>query len=161
MKTTRRKFILTAAGGSLGALAAVPGAAAPDGAQTGGNDPGVVVIPERQVPVLAEADVVVCGGGTAGISAACCAARHGAKVVLLERWPSLGGMATNALVNIWHTSDRTKQVIFGFVQEAIERGGRLHPPLRRFSQAARDALVRPRRHAGRVLADAARTPACA
>ena len=33
-------------------------------------------------------------------------------------------MATNALVNIWHTSDRTKQVIHGFVQEAVERGGR-------------------------------------
>jgi hypothetical protein len=32
-------------------------------------------------------------------------------------------MATNALVNIWHTSDRKKQVIFGFVQEAIERAG--------------------------------------
>jgi hypothetical protein len=32
-------------------------------------------------------------------------------------------MATNALVNIWHTSDRTKQVIRGFVQEAIDRGG--------------------------------------
>jgi hypothetical protein len=33
-------------------------------------------------------------------------------------------MATNALVNIWHTSDRTKQVILGFVQEAVDRGGR-------------------------------------
>jgi len=68
--------------------------------------------------------VVVCGGGTAGIAAACCAARRGAKVILLERWPSVGGMATNALVNIWHTSDRTKQVIRGFVQEAVDRGGR-------------------------------------
>jgi len=82
-----------------------------------------VLVPARKLPVLAEADVVVCGGGTAGIAAACCAARHGAKVILLERWPSLGGMATNALVNIWHTSDRQKQVIFGFVQEAVEQGG--------------------------------------
>ncbi len=82
-----------------------------------------VLVPARKVPVLAEAEVVVCGGGTAGIAAACCAAKHGAKVLLLERWPSLGGMATNALVNIWHTSDRRKQVIFGFVQEAIERAG--------------------------------------
>ena len=32
--------------------------------------------------------------------------------------------STNALVNIWHTSDRTKQVIAGFVQEAVDRGGR-------------------------------------
>lgn len=78
-----------------------------------------MVIPQRKIPVLAEADVVANGGGTEGISAACGAARHGAKVILLERWPSIGGMATNALVNIWHTSDRTKQVIYGFAQEAV------------------------------------------
>ena len=119
MKTTRRKFLVTAAGGSL-AIAATSG----DAAKRDGNATGTLVVPQREVPVLAEADVVVCGGGTAGISAACCAARHGAKVILLERWPSLGGMATNALVNIWHTSDRTKQVIRGFVQEAVDRGGR-------------------------------------
>lgn len=106
MKTTRRNFLLGAVGGALAAGANIALAEA-----------------EHKLPVLAEADVVVCGGGTAGISAACCAARHGAKVILLERWPSLGGMATNALVNIWHTSDRKKQVIFGFVQEAIERAG--------------------------------------
>ncbi|MDW8039202.1 MAG: FAD-dependent oxidoreductase [Thermoguttaceae bacterium] len=85
---------------------------------------GYVMVPARKTPVLAEADVVVCGGGPAGVAAACSAARRGAKVILLERWPSVGGMATNALVNIWHTSDRTKQVIYGLVQEAIERGGR-------------------------------------
>jgi hypothetical protein len=117
--TTRRTFIFAAASGSFGALATTAQAA-----KLSGKQAGVIVIPERKVPVLAEADVVVCGGGTAGIAAACCAARHGAKVVLLERWPSLGGMATNALVNIWHTSDRTKQVIRGFVQEAVDRGGR-------------------------------------
>ena len=99
MKPTRRKFLLAAAGGGLGTLATIPGAAAAS-APKEGDAPGVVVIPERKMHVLAEADVVVCGGGTAGISAAFCAARHGAKVILLERWPSLGGMATNALVNI-------------------------------------------------------------
>lgn len=113
MKTSRRGFMLRAAGGGIGLAAA---GVAPAGASA---SPG-----SHDYPVLAEADVIVCGGGPAGIAAACCAARHGAKVILLERWPSVGGMATNALVNIWHTSDRTKQVIFGFIQEAIERGGR-------------------------------------
>lgn len=159
MKTTRRKLILTAARGGCGALAAVPAAALP-AAKPAAEDSGVVLIPERKLPVLAEADVVVCGGGTAGLSAACCAARHGAKVILLERWPSLGGMATNALVNIWHTSDRKKPVIQGFVQEAIDRGGRFvrrmdHYPTKPethefdstgmrvvFDQLARDAGVR-------------------
>jgi hypothetical protein len=83
-----------------------------------------ILVPQHDVPVLTETDVVVCGGGPAGIAAACCAARHGADVLLLERWPSVGGMATNALVNIWHTSDRAKVVIRGIVQEAIERSGR-------------------------------------
>lgn len=121
MTTSRRDFMVAAAGGGLGAWAA--GGTSRAVAKTDGSGPAIV-IPQRRVPVLAEADVVVCGGGTAGISAAYCAARHGAKVILLERWPSLGGMATNALVNIWHTSDRTRQVIVGFVQAAIDRGGR-------------------------------------
>jgi hypothetical protein len=120
MSTTRRKFILGAAGGSLGALAAIPAATA-QAARVEYDHPGVVVIPEQQVPVLAEADVLVCGGGTAGIAAACSAARHGVKVILLERWPCVGGMATAALVNIWHRSDRTKVVINGLVEEAAER----------------------------------------
>ena len=125
-RSSRRNFLATAAGGALGLSAhglsaqALPSHGAGSEAEKG----GCITVPERKIPVLAEADVVVCGGGTAGISAACCAARHGAKVLLLERWPSVGGMATNALVNIWHTSDRTKQVICGFVQEAIDRGGR-------------------------------------
>lgn len=83
-----------------------------------------IVLPAREVPVLAEADIVVVGGGPAGIAAAVSASRHGAKVILLERWPSVGGQATNALVNIWHTSDRTKQVIYGLVQEVIDRCGK-------------------------------------
>jgi len=120
MKSTRRKFLLTAAGSGMGATVSPLVGLAGDADRASA---GYVVVPQRKVPVLAEADVVVCGGGTAGVSAACCAARHGAQVVLLERWPSVGGMATNALVNIWHTSDRTKQVIHGFVEEAVERGG--------------------------------------
>lgn len=122
MKPTRRSFLLAAAGSSLGAVVA-----ASDGGGLSANAADVaddLAIPERRVPVLAEADVVVCGGGPAGIAAACSASRHGVKVVLLERWPSVGGMATNALVNIWHTSDRARQVIQGFTQEAIDRGGR-------------------------------------
>ena len=78
-------------------------------------------IPARTIPVAHEADLVVVGGGPSGIATAVSAARHGAKVVLLERWPSVGGAATNALVNIWHTSDREKIVILGIVQELIER----------------------------------------
>lgn len=80
-----------------------------------------VHVPAQEIPLLAEADVLVCGGGTAGITAACSAARHGVSVILLERWPCVGGMATAALVNGWHRSDREKMVIYGLVEEAAQR----------------------------------------
>lgn len=80
-----------------------------------------VLVPKSSVPVLHETDVVVCGGGCAGVTAAIAAARHGASVILLERWPSVGGMATNALVTCWHRSDRQKMVIYGLVEESTQR----------------------------------------
>lgn len=72
-------------------------------------------------PVLFETDVLVIGGGPAGVAAAVSAARAGARTALIERWPILGGMGTGALVNIWHTSDKEKEVIFGLTRELIER----------------------------------------
>ena len=52
----------------------------------------------RTIPVYGEFDVVVCGGGVAGVAAAACAARCGASVILLERYGYLGGLATGGLV---------------------------------------------------------------
>jgi hypothetical protein len=80
-----------------------------------------VQVPAAAIPVLAEGDLLVCGGGCAGITAAVSAARRGLRVLLLERWPCVGGMATAALVTGWHRSDREKVVINGLVEEAAER----------------------------------------
>ena len=44
-------------------------------------------------------DVIVCGGGLAGIAAAISAKREGKDVLLIERYGFLGGHATNALVS--------------------------------------------------------------
>jgi len=44
-------------------------------------------------------DLVVAGGGVAGVSAAVTAARHGLRTLLLESQTSLGGLATNGYVN--------------------------------------------------------------
>ena len=52
----------------------------------------------RQTDVCAEVDVLVCGGGSAGVAAAVAAARSGARVLLLERYGYLGGLATGGLV---------------------------------------------------------------
>jgi len=53
---------------------------------------------EKDVPVVAETDVLVVGGGLAGVAAAVAAARGGAKTVLVERSGALGGMSTVGLV---------------------------------------------------------------
>ena len=55
----------------------------------------------NQVPRIAEADVLVCGGGPAGIGAAIMAARVGADVMIIEAQGCLGGMATAGMMSDW------------------------------------------------------------
>jgi hypothetical protein len=88
----------------------------------------------RDTSVAYEADVVVVGGGPGGHSAAMAAARNGARVVLLERYGHLGGMASGGIViQIPHMSDGGKEpVIAGLNLEWLERldkipGGTLRP----------------------------------
>jgi len=74
--------------------------------------------------VLAEVDVAVFGGGPAGACAAAAAARAGKRVLLVERHGFLGGTATAANVNWWHSlygTDRATKVIGGLAEEAIRR----------------------------------------
>ena len=81
-----------------------------------------------------QTDVVVVGGGTAGVFAAIAAARCGAKTVLIEKNSTLGGTMTVANVNFpglfyaWG-----KQIIDGPCWEAIQRtaalGGAVIPPI--------------------------------
>lgn len=59
---------------------------------------GRVIQPARELPVFHTADVVVVGGGAAGFCAAVAAARAGAKVALVERYGSMGGLFTNGMV---------------------------------------------------------------
>ena len=52
--------------------------------------------PARQIPLYGEYEVVVLGGGPAGIAAAVAAARAGRRTLLIERYGFLGGMGTAA-----------------------------------------------------------------
>ena len=90
--------------------------------------------PARTTPVLERTQVLVVGGGAAGISAAIAAARSGAEVTLVERYGSLGGLATGGLIALLLTLDdgRGRPVVGGLCQETVERlereGGCYYPP---------------------------------
>src|SRR5918995_6871542 len=86
--------------------------------------------PGRETDVLGSFDVVVVGGGPAGIAAATAAARHGADVLLVERYGFLGGMGTAGgvtnfagLYGLVH--GETRQVVHGVVDELLDRIDRL------------------------------------
>lgn len=66
-----------------------------------------------------EWDVVVCGGGSAGIAAALSAARNGARVALIEKESYLGGTATGGLVCsfAYGYHDKERQILSGIFSE--------------------------------------------
>ena len=63
----------------------------------------------RAVPVLAETDVLVVGGGPAGLSAALASAREGVNTMLVERYGCFGGNITQAMVGsiAWYRHENT------------------------------------------------------
>ncbi|RLI06457.1 FAD-dependent oxidoreductase, partial [Candidatus Bathyarchaeota archaeon] len=70
---------------------------------------------------ISEYDVVVAGGGTAGVAAAIAAARNGADTLLIEKYGFLGGTMTAGLVNPFMTFHAgNKQIIKGIFQEIID-----------------------------------------
>ncbi len=88
----------------------------------------------NNIPDTLESDVVVVGGGPAGLCAAVAAARGGAKVILVEQNAFCGGMATAGMVAPFMTcydSGGDKMLIRGIFEELVERliavGGAIHP----------------------------------
>jgi len=66
------------------------------------NTSGRVIEPAREIPVARDVDVLVVGGGIAGVMAALASGRTGARTLLVERFGSLGGTGTAAMMNLFY-----------------------------------------------------------
>jgi hypothetical protein len=88
---------------------------------------GKVLQPARELPVLHTTDVLVVGGGPAGVCAAIAARRAGADVTLVERYGHFGGLWTGGLVLlvIGHIVEGGKQVCQGIGEEMMRRAEKL------------------------------------
>jgi ribulose 1,5-bisphosphate synthetase/thiazole synthase len=84
---------------------------------------GHVIQPQRELPLLRTTDVLVVGGGPAGITAAIAAQRAGAQVTIVERYGHFGGLWTGGLVLlvIGHIVEGGKQVCQGIGEEMMRR----------------------------------------
>ncbi|MGI6335527.1 MAG: FAD-dependent oxidoreductase [Eubacteriales bacterium] len=72
--------------------------------------------PARELPVIDDVDVLVCGAGPAGVSAAISAARQGVRTLLLDQCGCVGGISTAGLMSHW-----TGSVKGGIFREILER----------------------------------------
>lgn len=88
---------------------------------------GKVIQPQRELPILHQTDVLVVGGGSAGVVAAIAARRAGANVTLVERYGHFGGLWTGGLVVLilGHIVKGGKQVCQGIGEEMMRRMDKL------------------------------------
>ena len=83
--------------------------------------------PQREIPIIEKPDLLVVGGGPAGIAAALSASRCGIKTLLIERYNHLGGLWTGGLVLpllATHAVNKTgekQKVIFGIADDITSR----------------------------------------
>ena len=85
-----------------------------------------VLEPERRIPLLGEYEVVVLGGGPAGIAAAVACSRAGRSTLLVERYGFLGGMGTAADVTNFcglhaNVEGDVRQVVHGVADDLLGR----------------------------------------
>lgn len=101
--------------------------------------------PARDLPIIDKVDVIIVGGGPAGIGAALASARTGARTMLIEKFGGLGGQQTQGLNSVFSRVDPA--IHNGIIQELISRlkdGGEMRKsdPNRLPRNALRSSLIR-------------------
>jgi len=123
----RRDFAKKILSGSLGVTAIGTGLFVPQKLKGSEQSENEYIEPEKKLPIRAF-DVVVAGGGTAGVFAAVAAARTGAKTALIEGKGYTGGIAVeggtalHSFYNLWKPFEGVKkqQVVKGMPTEFID-----------------------------------------
>lgn len=77
--------------------------------------------PAKEIPVYGEYDVVIAGGGTAGMIAGLAAARQGANTLVVERMGTMGGQLTGFMNTAWTFGDQVNPVVRGIPYEYFKR----------------------------------------
>lgn len=75
----------------------------------------------RAIPIAYKVDVVVVGGGPAGVGAALSSARLGMKTLIVEQTGDVGGVATTGLMSHW--TGRSKGGIYEEILDASQKEG--------------------------------------
>ncbi len=101
--------------------------------------------PAKELPVIAEVDTLVVGGGPAGIMAACAAAANGAKVMLIENRGFVGGNLAIGLPILGFLSVKGELIIRGLSEKYIEklRARNAAGPHRRCQQHVSLTIINP------------------
>ena len=81
----------------------------------------------KKIPLKKTYDVIVCGGGVAGVSAAVSASKNGCSTLLIEKSNILGGLGTLGLINLFvpMCNGRGKQIIFGLAEKWLRKSAEL------------------------------------
>lgn len=91
------------------------------------NNSNQEIIYTKKLSVKKDYDVIVCGGGVAGVAAAVSAANCGCSTLLLEKSNILGGLGTLGLINLFvpMCNGRGKQIIFGLAEKWLRKSAEL------------------------------------